>query len=112
MEEIVKKIVSRSGKPGAGALGLETQLEVESGEPPEKIRHLIKDGWADLLHASVAHQSRAGKDLGHIERRAARFVGTGYSFALPGSTSIQNSKFERKRYKMDYLCNAKSSVLG
>jgi hypothetical protein len=27
-----------------GALGLETQIEVESSEPPEKIRHLIKMG--------------------------------------------------------------------
>jgi hypothetical protein len=27
-----------------GALGLETHIEVESGEPPEKIRHLIKMG--------------------------------------------------------------------
>jgi hypothetical protein len=25
-----------------GALGLETQIEVQSSEPPEKIRHLIK----------------------------------------------------------------------
>lgn len=27
-----------------GALGLETHIEVESSEPPEKIRHLIKMG--------------------------------------------------------------------
>src|ERR671918_73507 len=27
-----------------GALGLDTQIEVESSEPPEKIRHLIKMG--------------------------------------------------------------------
>jgi len=27
-----------------GALGLETKIEVESDEPPEKIRHLIKMG--------------------------------------------------------------------
>jgi hypothetical protein len=27
-----------------GALGLETQIEVDSDEPPEKIRHLIKMG--------------------------------------------------------------------
>ena len=27
-----------------GALGLETQIDVESSEPPEKIRHLIKMG--------------------------------------------------------------------
>jgi hypothetical protein len=27
-----------------GARGLETHIEVESGEPPDKIRHLIKMG--------------------------------------------------------------------
>src|SRR5918992_6098110 len=27
-----------------GALGLETHIEVESDEPPEKIRHLVKMG--------------------------------------------------------------------
>jgi hypothetical protein len=27
-----------------GALGLETHIEVESSEPPEKIRHLVKMG--------------------------------------------------------------------
>jgi len=27
-----------------GAIGLETQIEVESDEPPEKIRHLIRMG--------------------------------------------------------------------
>lgn len=27
-----------------GALGLETHIEIESSEPPEKIRHLVKMG--------------------------------------------------------------------
>jgi hypothetical protein len=27
-----------------GPLGLETQIEIESNEPPEKIRHLVKMG--------------------------------------------------------------------
>lgn len=27
-----------------GALGLETHIEVESSEPPERVRHLIKMG--------------------------------------------------------------------
>jgi hypothetical protein len=32
------------GSLRGGALGLETHIEVESSEPPEKIRHLIKMG--------------------------------------------------------------------
>lgn len=32
------------GTMKGGALGLESQIEVESTEPPEKIRHLIKMG--------------------------------------------------------------------
>ncbi len=32
------------GTMRGGALGLESQIEVESSEPPEKIRHLIKMG--------------------------------------------------------------------
>jgi hypothetical protein len=33
-----------AGTLRGGSLGLETQIEVESSEPPEKIRHLIKMG--------------------------------------------------------------------
>jgi hypothetical protein len=36
-----------------GGLGLETHIEVQSDEPPEKIRHTDQDGRADLLYASV-----------------------------------------------------------
>ncbi len=32
------------GTMRGGAIGLESQIEVESSEPPEKIRHLIKMG--------------------------------------------------------------------
>ncbi len=32
------------GTMRGGALGLESQIEVESSEPPEKIRHLIRMG--------------------------------------------------------------------
>ena len=32
------------GTMRGGSLGLESQIEVESSEPPEKIRHLIKMG--------------------------------------------------------------------
>lgn len=32
------------GTMRGGALGLETQIEIESDEPPEKIRHLIRMG--------------------------------------------------------------------
>src|SRR5918996_272177 len=32
------------GSLRGGALGLETHIEVESDEPPEKIRHLVKMG--------------------------------------------------------------------
>ncbi len=32
------------GNLRGGALGLETHIEVESSEPPEKIRHLIRMG--------------------------------------------------------------------
>lgn len=33
-----------AGTLRGGSLGLETQIEVESSEPPEKIRHLVKMG--------------------------------------------------------------------
>jgi hypothetical protein len=33
-----------AGTLRGGSLGLETEIEVESSEPPEKIRHLIKMG--------------------------------------------------------------------
>jgi hypothetical protein len=33
-----------AGTLRGGSLGLETQIEVESAEPPDKIRHLIKMG--------------------------------------------------------------------
>lgn len=32
------------GSLRGGSLGLETQIEVESSEPPEKIRHLVRMG--------------------------------------------------------------------
>ena len=32
------------GSMRGGAIGLESQIEVESSEPPERIRHLIKMG--------------------------------------------------------------------
>ena len=47
MEETTRFFMKGSALQGTlqgGALGLETHIEVESNEPPEKIRHLIKMG--------------------------------------------------------------------
>ena len=47
LEQIMRFFMKGSALQGTlhgGALGLETQIEVESSEAPEKIRHLIKMG--------------------------------------------------------------------
>jgi hypothetical protein len=47
LKQIMRFFMKGSALQGTlrgGALGLETHIEVESGEPPEKIRHLIKMG--------------------------------------------------------------------
>jgi hypothetical protein len=47
LKQITRFFMKGSAMQGTlrgGALGLETHIEVESSEPPDKIRHLIKMG--------------------------------------------------------------------